>query len=133
MSEKNRQMAKRWFEEMWNQRNAAVIDEMLHPDACGHMQGVETRGHEDFRKVREGLLDALPDLHLEVEDMVADGDSVVVRWRARGTHRGAGLGVPPSNKSADFTGMTWLRFADGKLVEGWDQWNMGGVMQFLTA
>lgn len=133
MSDDNRLLAKRWFQEMWNQRNAAVIDDILHADARGHMQGFETRGHADFRKVRADLLDAFPDFHLEVEDIVAEGDNVVVRWRARGTHRGSGLGVPPSNKPVDFGGMTWLRFADGKLVEGWDQWNMGGVLQFLTS
>ena len=66
MSENNRQLAQRWFEEMWNQRNAAVIDEILHADACGHMQGVETRGHDEFRKAREWVLDAFPDFNLEV-------------------------------------------------------------------
>ena len=129
----NRHLAKRWFEEVWNQRRAETIDEILHADARGHMEGFETRGHADFKNVRAGLLEAFPDFSIVVEDMVAEGNNVVVRWRARGSHRGEGLGIPASNRTADFRGMTWLRFENGKLVEGWDAWNQGAVLQALAA
>ena len=133
MSEHNRALARRWFDEVWNQRNTATVDELLHPEAIGHMEGVETRGHDDFKKVRAGILDAFPDLDVVVEDTITEGDQVVVRWRARGSHCGHGLGIPPCNRAAEFRGMTWLRFQNGKLVEGWDAWNMGGLMQQLSS
>ena len=131
MSEQNRTLARRWFEEVWNQRNVDTVHELLHADAVGHMEGFETRGHDEFKKVRAGLLDAFPDMRLIVEDTVAEGEHVVVRWRAIGSHKGPGLGIPASGQAADFRGMTWLRFSNGKLVEGWDAWNMGGLLQKL--
>ena len=133
MSESNRALARRWFQEVWNDRRTETIDEILSAEAIGHMEGMETRGTADFKKVREGLLEAFPDFRIIVEDMVAEGDNVVVRWRVRGSHRGHGLGFAPSGRAADFRGMTWMRFADGKLVEGCDSWNQGELMQALQA
>jgi steroid delta-isomerase-like uncharacterized protein len=132
MSEHNRTLARRWFQEVWNDRREATIDELLHEDARGHMEGFETRGPADFKAVRAGLLDAFPDLHLDVEETVAEGETVVVRWRARGFHRGHGLGIAPSNQAAEFRGMTWMRFERGRLIEGWDAWNMGGLVARLS-
>ena len=132
MTEQNRTLAKRWFEEGWNQRNVDTVHEILHAEAVGHMEGFETHGHDDFKKVRASLLDAFPDMNVAVEDMVAEGDNVVVRWRVRASHAGHGLGIPASGQQADFRGMTWLRFKNGKLIEGWDSWNMGELMQKLS-
>ena len=133
MSETNRALAKRWFQEVWNDRKADTIDELLSADAIGHMEGMETRGTADFKKVREGLLDAFPDLRVIVEEIVAEGDNVVIRWRVNGSHHGHGLGFAPSGRAADFRGMTWLRFAGGRIVEGWDSWNQGALLQSLQA
>jgi len=68
---------------------------------------------------------------VEVEDTAADSDQVVVRWRAHGTHRGDGLGMPPTNRTVDFRGMTWLTFKNGVIVEGWDSWNLGRLLALL--
>jgi steroid delta-isomerase-like uncharacterized protein len=102
MSEQNRTLARRWFEEVWNQRNVDTVHEILDAEAIGHMEGFETRGHDDFKKVRAGLLDAFPDMNIDVEDTVAEGDNVVVRWRARGSHKGVGLGIPASGRLRTF-------------------------------
>jgi len=132
MSQHHRQLAQRWFEDVWNRRIDASIDELLHPDARGHMEGFETKGVEEFRNVRATFLEAFPDFRLDVEDMVVDGDNVVTRWRVRGSHLGNSLGMAATQRSADFRGMTWLRFENGRIVEGWDSWNMGDLMQKLT-
>jgi predicted ester cyclase len=61
----------------------------------------------------------------------ADGDHVFVRWRARGTHRGDCLGRPAIGRPVDFRGMTWLTFRNGLIVEGWDSWNLGELLESL--
>src|SRR5262245_1480139 len=95
------------------------------------MEGMDIRGPDEFLAARAALLDAFPDLHVTVEGTVAEGPDVVGRWSARGTHKGDGLGVPASSKPVEFSGMTWLRFADGQIVEGWDRWNLGQLLQDL--
>jgi steroid delta-isomerase-like uncharacterized protein len=127
----NSALARRWFEEVWNQRREATVTELLGDDGIGHLEGGEVRGPSEFLAARAALLDAFPDLQVTVEDTVAEGNDVVVRWSASGTHRGEGLGFPASGKRASFRGMTWLRFNDGCIVEGWDAWNEGRLIQEL--
>jgi steroid delta-isomerase-like uncharacterized protein len=129
-SERNRALAKRWFQEVWNERRDQTLDELFAADAIGHTENGD-QGREEFKTGRAGLLDAFPDMHVAVEDTSADGDHVVVRWRARGTHFGSGLGIPASGRPADFRGMTWLTFKNGVIVEGWDSWNLGRLLESL--
>jgi steroid delta-isomerase-like uncharacterized protein len=133
MAEDLNGLARRWFEENWNQRREAVVDEMLAADAVGHMEGTETHGRGDFKAVRAALLGAFPDLRIVVEDTIAEGDQVAVRWRVAATHRGDQLGFPATDQPAEFRGITWLRFDGGQIVEGWDAWNQGELVQRLRA
>jgi steroid delta-isomerase-like uncharacterized protein len=133
MSSANAALARRWFEEVWNQRRTQTIDDLLAPEGVGHLEGQETRGPEPFKAARAALLGAFPDLRVTVEATLAEGDDVVVRWSAAGTHQGDQLGVPASGRRARFRGMTWLRFNRGRIVEGWDSWNLGGLLQDLSA
>ena len=130
--ERNRAIAVRWMEEIWNQRREEVVDELMDPDAVGHMEGGDASGPAAFKVVHTAFLTALPDLRIFVEDSVAEGDSVVLRWRVTGTHQGRGLGVAPTGRQVAIRGMSWFRLANGKLVEGWDTWNHGGMMQQLV-
>lgn len=98
MSVQNRDLSRRWFEEVWNERPSDTIGELMSPDGIGHMESGDVRGVEPFRRVRDEFLAALPDLESEAEGIVSDGDDVVVRWSATGTHRGAGLGSEPSHQ-----------------------------------
>ncbi len=93
MTDRNRSLAIRWFEEVWNVRSEVIIDQMLGPEAVGHMEGTDVVGPAEFKKVRAQLLEAFPDLRVVVEATAADGDNVVVRWNARGTHRGSGFAI----------------------------------------
>ncbi|HEY8505179.1 MAG TPA: ester cyclase [Gemmataceae bacterium] len=89
-------------------------------------------GVEAFRDGQHTpFLAAFPDLRVTVEGTVGEGDNVVVRWLATGTHTGEGLGLPPTGKHISIRGMTWIRFENGKMAEGWDCWNLGGLMQTL--
>lgn len=129
----NARLARRWFDEVWNQRRDTTVLELLDPKIEGQMEGVDVRSPEEFLKARAGLLDGFPDLAVTVDDVVSDGDNVVVRWSASGTHRGAGLGIPPSDRRVSFRGMSWLVFSQGRIVKGWDSWNLGQLFQQLTA
>jgi len=133
MANDYRMLATRWFEDNWNRRRDEVVDELLAPEAVGHMEGGDVHGRDEFRAVRAALLGAFPDLHLTIEDTLADGNQVAVRWRVDGTHRGDHFGFPASQRAVNFRGITWLRFDRDRLVEGWDAWNHGALMQALQA
>lgn len=128
-----RMLATRWFEDNWNRRRDDVVDELLATEAVGHMEGGDVRGRDEFKAVRAALLGAIPDLRLTIEDTLADGNQVAVRWRVDGTHRGDHFGFAASQRTVNFRGITWLRFDGDKLVEGWDAWNHGALMQALQA
>ena len=133
MPSTNALLARRWFDEVWNQRRDDTILELLDPNIVGQMEGVDVRSPEDFLKARAGLLDGFPDLQVTVDDVVAEGDNVVVRWSASGTHKGAGLGIAPSKRRVSFRGMSWIVFSNGRIVKGWDSWNLGRFFAQLTA
>lgn len=132
MSSENRVKSRRWFEEAWNERNTATIDELLCPDCLGHMESGDVAGAEAFKQVREQFLAAFPDLRFELENIVAEGDDVVIRWRATGTHDGDGFGHEPTGQPIAVRGITWHRFQGGKMVEGWDAWNQNALLQQLS-
>ena len=131
MSIDNRSLSRRWFEESWNERNDDTVAELTAPDCLGHMESGEVTGAEPFKQVRDAFLAAIPDLRMTVEDVVGDGDDVVVRWSASGTHTGEGLGLEPTGHAIAVRGMTWHRYRDGKMVEAWDSWNQEGLLQRL--
>ncbi len=134
MNERNRTLAKRWFDEVWNRRRVETVDELMHPHAVGHLEGLETRGPEGFKAACKALLSAFPDLRIAVDDVIAESGHVVVRWTVSGTHAGDGLGMPGTGRPVRFRGMTWMRFSDdGAMVEGWDSWNQSALFQELRA
>jgi steroid delta-isomerase-like uncharacterized protein len=126
------ELARRWFDEVWNGRRAEAIAELVAPASECHTAAGILRGPEAFRTaVFEPFVSAFPDLHVAVAGVVEQGDEVVVRWTATGTHTGPGLGLPASGRPINVRGMTWIRFADGKFVEGWDCWNVREMIESL--
>jgi len=123
-------LAIRWFEEVWNQRRADTIEELSCPNCIGHMEGQAYSGIAEFKQMREQLLGALPNLKIVIEDVLADENAAVVRWRVDGKHTGQALGSP-TQKAISFSGMTWLKFTDGKISEAWDRWNRDGLLRQL--
>jgi steroid delta-isomerase-like uncharacterized protein len=133
MKDEAMQVALRWFEEVWNQRKDHLIDTLMAPDGVGHGESGDIRGRAGFRAWQAGFLQAFPDIHIEIQGVVADGENVVLRWLATGTHTGDGLGVPASGRRIAVPGMSWVVVRDGQLVEGWDRWNQGAMMEQLRA
>ena len=126
-------LARRWFYEVWNQRRADSIDELLAPDCVAHLGDGDHRGIPAVRKFHAKYLRAIPDLTVDVEDVIADGARSAVRWRFHGTHAGPGLGVAPSGRPVDVRGISWIRVVDGKIAEAWDSWNFDGFIRALSA
>lgn len=135
MSADSATLVRRWFEEVWNQRRSAAIDELLAKDGVIHGlgdEGRDLRGPEAFRPFQQKFLSALPDMHIKIDEVIADGDRCAVRFTCEGTHRGDQLGVPPTNRRVRFTAMAFVHCRDGKLVEGWNEIDGLGLMQQLT-
>ena len=128
-----RELGRRWFEEVWNARRDESVDELLAADGHGHIEGGEFRGRQGFREMREMFLSALPNLRIEIEDILQEGSRAAVRWHAYGTHSGDGFGFAPTNRDIDIRGTSWLLVKDGKIVEGWDTWNLNGMLESLRS
>ena len=124
-------IARRWFEEVWNARDDKAVDQLMATEAPGHVEGAEVSGPAAFRQMRDVFLGALPDIRIEVEDVIGEGDRAAVRWRAVGSHQGDGFGFKASGRNVDIRGTTWLTIRDGKIVEGWDTWNLNRLLEDL--
>lgn len=113
-------LARRWFDEVWNQRRTDTIFELLTPTSVCYAEDGQMVGPREFQdKMHTPFLAAFSDLRVVIDAILSDGDEAVVRWSATGIHSGVGLGFPPTGKSAAFRGMTWLRVENGQLKEGW--------------
>jgi len=114
----------RWFDEVWNNRSEAAIDEMFAVDGVGHGLGDEDIvGPEAFKVFHRAFVSAYPDLKVVVEDTIVDGDKIAARCRVTGKHDRHGIGLSPTNRAVNFTGMVILRVKDGKIVEAWNEFN----------
>jgi steroid delta-isomerase-like uncharacterized protein len=119
--ERNRATARRWSEELWSRGNLAVADEIVASDYQRHDPGdpFPARGPEDVKRIVAMLRGMLPDFHIEVEAMIAEGDMVVSRYTATATDTVGYMGQPPTGKSIRTPAIQIFRFADGKIVESW--------------
>jgi steroid delta-isomerase-like uncharacterized protein len=132
MSEENKAVARRIVEEVWNKKNLDAIDELIAADYVDHTlpPGVPA-GREGARAFIGTYLNAFPDVKLTIEDMITEGDKVVTRWTATGTHTGELMGIPATGKRITVTGLDITRFSGGKSVEFWGQFDQMGMMQQL--
>jgi steroid delta-isomerase-like uncharacterized protein len=131
--EENKAAERRFYEEVWGKHNLDVVDELVVPEVVEHNPAVpgQGRGREGFRQTVAMALSAFPDMQITIEDLVAEGDKVVVRWMGRGTHRGEFIGILPTNKQVTPAGIDIWRYEGGKRVESWRQWDLLGLMQQL--
>ena len=133
MANENIALARRWFEEVWNQRKEQLIDERMTPQSVCYTDEGPMTGPAEF-KARQYMpfLAAFPDLRVQVEDVIGQDDQVVVRWTATGTHSGSGLGFAPTHRPVAFRGLSWIRIRDGKFQEGWQSSNIPEQIRSLT-
>lgn len=134
MSQSNVTLARRWFEEVWNERRTEIIDELVTPESVCFSEAGELRGKQAFMELVHGpFVTAFPDLRVEVQEVADAGDVAVVRWTALATHTGDLPSMPATGKRISFRGLTWIRYRDGKMVEGFDCWNQSGLFQALQS
>jgi steroid delta-isomerase-like uncharacterized protein len=125
---------RRLFAEFFSQGKLEVADETFAPDHVYYNpdtpEGI--RGPEGMKQFVVGTFrGAFPDLQGTVEDQIAEGDKVVIRWTARGTHQGELQGIPPTGKGVKVAGMVISRSAEGKLAESWEVFDTLGMMRQL--
>lgn len=126
--------ARRWMEEGWNARNEALMREIIDENGFGLVEtGFVKDAEAFFTEMYRPFVRAFPDLHITIVSMFSDGEQVCIRWRASGTHRGDDLGFPATGRHVRFHGVTWQRYQDGRLVEGEDGWNIGGLITALQS
>jgi steroid delta-isomerase-like uncharacterized protein len=132
MSAENKALIRRVYEEAWNKGNLAILDEVVSPDYVDHSlpPGLPP-GKEGIKQLIAMYQAAFPDTVMTVEDQIAEGDKVVTRWSARGTHKGELMGVPPTGKVVTVSGIDISRVADGMEVEHWAEFDLMGMMQQL--
>jgi steroid delta-isomerase-like uncharacterized protein len=133
MSEQNKAHVRRVIEQIYNRGDLDAVDEMAAGDLVIHAASQEIRGHEGARQYVAALRTGFPDLHFTIEDQIAEGDRVVTRWTARGTHRGEFQGVPPTGREIRLTGADIDRIVGGKIVECWANVDELGLMRQLGA
>lgn len=136
MVEENIALTRRWFDEVWNQKRTETIRELVSPECVAHgtsESGGDLYGPEGWLELHGRLIAAFPDLHIELQDLMAVDDKVAVRWIGTMHHHGEGLGIPPSGAEINITGMGFARFAGGKVVETWDVWDRLAMFQQIEA
>lgn len=136
MPDKNKELAERWFERVWNQKSQAAIDEMFSPEGRAYgfpePDSVVT-GPEAFKGLHRDFCGAFPDLQITLDELIAEADRVAVRWHVVSTHQGDHLGFPATGKKAELIGVSFLTIRDGQIVEGWNLMDMAGLIRRLQA
>ena len=131
-TEDNKALVRRLYEEVFNRGNLSTVDELLAADYIDHTALPGTSpGPEGLKQFISMFRAAFPDLHFTIEDMIAEGDTVVVRQTYRGTHQGNLMGIPPTGKQVTISALHIYRVAGGKIVEGWVNSDDLGMMQQL--
>ena len=131
MFEENKALVQRWFAEVWNHGSSDAVDQLMSADAVVHGLGEPMTGPEGFKRFHAAYREAFPDVQVEVQDLIAEGDKVAFRWIATATHRGGSLGFAATNRNVRFEGMGIIRVRRGKLVEGWNTFDQLGMLQQL--
>ncbi len=131
--EDSKALFKNFVDEIFHSSNLGALDQLFTPDALIHDPGVEIRGPLALRRAVRGLLAAFPDLRITVEDQIAEGDRLAVRYRGEGTHRAEWRGIPASGKRISYTGMLIVCFESGQIAEYWAQPDLLGVLRQLGA
>jgi predicted ester cyclase len=132
--DENKALIRRLYDDVFARWNLAVVDELIGHEFIGHEMPPETpRGPVGFKQFYGRLRSAFPDLRYGVDDVIAEGDKVVVRWTWKCTHKGEFMGIAPTGRQATVTGMAIYRVAEGKCVERWVELGLLNLLRQLGA
>jgi steroid delta-isomerase-like uncharacterized protein len=127
--ENNKAIINRFVEEIINKKNLSLIHEFIDANCITHSTAGDFKGPEGFRQFVSPYFAAFPDFHFVNEDVMAEGDKVMVRQTGYGTNTGSMMGIPPTGKKFAIQEMVVNQFADGKIVESWALADLLGLMQ----
>lgn len=122
--EAQKKMVSRWFEEVWNKGRRDAIDEMFPSDCVLYDGRAKFHGPDEFKHFYDGMRAQLSDIRVTPLEMISEGDMVSVRWSATAKQTSSG-------KPLAVTGMSFLRFKDGRFFEAWQNWDMQGLVEQL--
>lgn len=125
----NKDLVRRFMDEVWNQINPEAVDRFGAPDMIDHSGKGSGRGA--VKQTVRFFASAFSDWFTTIEDLIAEGDRVVMRGVSSGTHRGVFMGIPPTGKQVTVSGIHIMRIVDNKIVEHWAQGDYLGTMQQL--
>jgi steroid delta-isomerase-like uncharacterized protein len=125
----NKALVRRYYEEMWNHWNFALVDEIIGPALIfrGSL-GVDVNGREGFKEYMRTVQRAFPDFHNEVDELIAEGDRVVARLTYTGTHRGELFGIGATGQRISYAGVAIFGIAEGCIAEGWVLGDIHGLV-----
>ena len=129
--EDNKNIVRRFFEEGPSKGDLSAANELLAPNFALHTPLPSAPGIQGMNDVITACRAAFEHLNVTIDDMLADGDRVAARFTARGMHKGAFMGLPPTGKSITMTGIEIFRIENGKIAELWGESNLLGLMQQL--
>ena len=132
-AEQNEAVVRRYVEECWNDHDLSHIDELVSPEYFNHAAGSPEyqRGIGVAERIWDWVLGVFPDHRFEIEDAVANGDTVAIRGTMYGTHEGELLGIPPTGERVAAQQSHWFRVVDGMLTEHWAVRDDLGMMRQL--
>ena len=124
---------RRLFEEVWNNKNMAAIDELVAAEYIHHDPQTPkfSDGRDGYKQLVAFYLNAFPDSHFTIDQEIQEGETVVTRWTVTGTHRGDLATLPATGKTFSVTGISVARLQNGRLLESWNNWDALGLMQQL--
>jgi steroid delta-isomerase-like uncharacterized protein len=130
-TEDNKALVRRFYEEVINQKNLSLVDELCTTTHVYHNPPTTLHGREEFKQLLSLYITAFPDARLSVEDQIAEGGKVVMRYTFRGTHQADLMGIPPTGKQVTVTGMIITHIVNGQFEEGWLNFDALGMLQQL--
>ena len=132
-TEENKATTRHFFEEVFNRGNLLVVDELVSSNHVFHDPDFPEpiRGPEGFKQYVLLFRTAFPDFHLTLEDLIAEGEKVTVRFTSTGTQQGELFGIAPTGKRSTVTGIVINHFVNGKYAQSWSNYDALGMLQQL--
>jgi predicted ester cyclase len=121
-----------WFTKLWNEGQEDTIDRLMAPDCQVHGLGVPIKGPAGFKPFYHQFRSAFPDIHVDIEQTLVDGNKVAAHCRVKGRHTGHTLGGAATDREVEFTGLVMARVVDGKVVECWNVFDFLGMYQQMS-
>lgn len=122
-----------YIEAIWNRSDPDSLERLTAPSFAYRLGEQPARDRASMRQFLEGLRAAFPDWHVEIVELVAEHETVAVRWSATATHHGAFHGIAPTGRRIRVSGINMYRVAAGAITEEWEQMDSLGLLRQLGA